>query len=281
MFNLSQQDLLEYINEDIPYFDLTTLLQNCIDQQVRIDIFTREEVVVACSEEAAKIAEYFNCQVLSTIPSTQSAKQDAVILSYQGDYNQVHQAYRLTQILLEYSCKIASYTFLMNQAIRQVNPNCELLTTRKTFPFAKKFCIKAAMCGGAMPHRLGLSETILFFNAHRIIYQNDAEFYSFIQQLKPHVVEKKIVVESENFDDAIALMQHDADVLQLDKLDVDKIGKIIEYRNEHHPQVKILGAGGININNVKDFAAIGIDGVVTSAVYQAGMANLGARVTRV
>lgn len=281
MLNLSQQDLLEYINEDIPYFDLTTLLQNCCDQQARIDIFTREEVVVACSEEAAKIAEHFNCRVLSAIPSTQPAKQDAVILSYQGDYNQVHQAYRLTQILLEYSCKIASYAFSMNQAIRKVNPNCELLTTRKTFPFAKKLCIKAAMCGGAMPHRLGLSETILFFNAHRIIYPDDAAFYSFIQQLKPHVVEKKIVVESENFDDAIALMQHDADVLQLDKLDLEQIGKIIEYRNEHHPLVKILVAGGININNVKDFAAVGIDGVVTSAVYQAGMANLGARVTRI
>jgi molybdenum transport protein len=281
MFNLSQQDLLDYINEDIPYFDLTTSLQNCSDQQARIDIFTREDIVVACSEEAAKIAEHFNCQVLSAIPSTQPAKKDTVILSYQGDYNQVHQAYRLTQILLEYSCKIASYASLMNQAIHQVNPNCELLTTRKTFPFAKKICIKAAMCGGAMPHRLGLSETILFFNAHRIIYQSNAEFYSFIQHLKAHVVEKKIVVESESFDDAIALMQHSVDVLQLDKLDFVQIGKIIEYRNEHHPLVKILVAGGINIKNAKDFAALEIDGVVTSAVYQAGMANLGARVTAV
>jgi molybdenum transport protein len=156
-----------------------------------------------------------------------------------------------------------------------------LLTTRKTFPFAKKFCIKAAMTGGAMPHRLGLGETILFFNAHRIIYQNDLEFYRFIQQLKARVVEKKIVVESEQIDDAFALMEHGADVLQLDKLELAQIRSIVDFRNEAFPAVKLLVAGGINVNNVEAYASTGIDGVVTSAVYQAGMANLGAIVTRV
>ncbi len=277
MFNLTDKELLDYINEDIPFFDLTTHLQNSAGRTARIDIFTREDLMVSCSEEAARIAEHFDCKILSFIPSAHKAQKDDVILSYEGEYTLVHKAYRLTQILLEYSCKISTYAFLMNQFIKEINPYCELLTTRKTFPFAKKLCIKAAMSGGAMPHRLGLSETILFFNAHRILYKNDTEFYAYIQELKRHVVEKKIVVESESFDDATALMQHGADVIQLDKLTLEQIGKIIEYRDNEFQLVKILIAGGVNINNVESFARTGIDGIVTSAVYQAGMANLGAK----
>jgi molybdenum transport protein len=278
MFNLTDAELLSYIQEDIPYFDLTTYLQNSTQQQARIDIFTREDLLVSCSEEAARIAEHFNCKVLSLIPSTQTVKKADVILSYEGEYTLVHKAYRLTQILLEYSCKISTYAFLMNKIIKEINPYCELLTTRKTFPFAKKLCIKAAMSGGAMPHRLGLSETILFFNAHRILYNNNAEFYAYIRELKRHVVEKKIVVESEGFDDAQILMQYGADVLQLDKLTLEEIVSIIEYRDKEFPLVKILVAGGVNINNAESFAKTGIDGIVTSAVYQAGMANLGAKI---
>ena len=72
----------------------------------------------------------------------------------------------------------------MKQEIERVNQKCELLTTRKTFPLSKRFCIKAAICGGATPHRLGLSETILFFDGHRIIYKNNEEFYEAVKNIK-------------------------------------------------------------------------------------------------
>ena len=81
----------------------------------------------------------------------------------------------------------------MKEKIDKVNPNCELLTTRKTFPFSKRFCIKAATCGGAMPHRLGLSETILFFDGHRIIYKNNEEFYEAIKNIKNKTSEKSVI----------------------------------------------------------------------------------------
>ena len=65
----------------------------------------------------------------------------------------------------------------MKKEIDEVNSNCELLGTRKNFPFAKKFCIKSIMSGGAMPHRLGLSETVLFFPNHRVVYEDKHDFY--------------------------------------------------------------------------------------------------------
>lgn len=277
MFNLSTFELEKYIQDDLPYFDLTTSLQNCNGVKAQIEVFTREDIIVSCSEEAAKIAELLNCKVEFFEKSKTKIEKGSTILKYSGDYEDIHKAWRLTQILLEYSCKISTYSHQMKEKIEKINPSCELLTTRKTFPFSKRFCIKAAFCGGAMPHRLNLSETILFFEGHRILYKNNDEFYEDLKRIKTKIPEKKLNVESESFEDSISLMKIGVDVIQLDKIDFNELEKIISYKNENYPLVKILVAGGINLTNIEKYASYKIDGVVTSSVYNCGMANISSR----
>ncbi len=277
MFNLSISELEKYIQDDLPYFDLTTSLQNCNDSHAQIEVYTREDIIVSCSEEAAKIAELLNCKVEFFVKSKTKLEKGSTILKFSGLYEDIHKAWRLTQILLEYSCKISTYSYEMNKKLKEKNPDCELLTTRKTFPFSKRFCIKAAICGGAMPHRLNLSETILFFDGHRILYKNSDEFYEDLKRIKRKIPEKKLNVESDNLEDCKNLMNIGVDVIQLDKIDFEELEKIIEYKNENYPFVKILVAGGINLTNIEKYASYKIDGVVTSSVYNCGMANISSR----
>ncbi|MDY3205869.1 MAG: ModD protein [Arcobacter sp.] len=277
MFNLSISELEKYIQDDLPYFDLTTSLQNCNDSHAQIEVYTREDIIVSCSEEAAKIAELLNCKVEFFVKSKTKLEKGSTILKFSGLYEDIHKAWRLTQILLEYSCKISTYSYEMNKKLKEKNPDCELLTTRKTFPFSKRFCIKAAICGGAMPHRLNLSETILFFDGHRILYKNSDEFYEDLKRIKRKIPEKKLNVESDNLKDCKNLMNIGVDVIQLDKIDFEELEKIIEYKNENYPFVKILVAGGINLTNIEKYASYKIDGVVTSSVYNCGMANISSR----
>ncbi len=277
MFNLTISELEKYIQDDIPYFDLTTSLQNCNNVKAQIEVFTRENIVVSCSEEAVKIAELLNCKVDFFVKSKTKIEKNSTILKYTGLYEDIHKVWRLTQILLEYSCKISTYAHTMKEKIEKINPTCELLTTRKTFPFSKRFCIKAAFCGGAMPHRLNLSETVLFFEGHRILYKNNEEFYEDLKRIKIKIPEKKLNVESESFEDSLNLMKIGVDVIQLDKIDFEELEKIITYKNENYPFVKILVAGGINLTNIEKYASYKIDGVVTSSVYNCGMANISSR----
>lgn len=277
MFNLSIQELEKYIQDDLPYFDLTTCLQNCNNAIAQIEVFTREDIIVSCSEEAAKIAELLNCKVDFFVKSKNKVEKDGTILKFSGLYEDIHKAWRLTQILLEYSCKISTYSYQMKEKIEKINPSCELLTTRKTFPFSKRFCIKAVFCGGAMPHRLNLSETVLFFEGHRILYKNNEEFYEDLKRIKTKIPEKKLNVESESFEDSINLMKIGVDVIQLDKIDFEELEKIITYKNENFPNIKILVAGGINLTNIEKYASYKIDGVVTSSVYNCGMANISSK----
>ena len=277
MFNLTTSELEKYIQDDLPYFDLTTSLQNCNNAIAQIEVYTREDIIVSCSEEASKIAELLNCKVDFFVKSKNKIKKDGTILRFSGLYEDIHKAWRLSQILLEYSCKISTYAYQMKEKIERINPACELLTTRKTFPFSKRFCIKAAFCGGAMPHRLNLSETVLFFEGHRILYKNNEEFYEDLKRIKTKIPEKKLNVESESLKDSINLMKIGVDVLQLDKIDFEELEKIITYKNENFPNVKILVAGGINLTNIEKYASYKIDGVVTSSVYNCGMANISSR----
>lgn len=277
MFNLSTFELEKYIQDDLPYFDLTTSLQNCNNAIAQIEVYTREDIIVSCSEEAAKIAELLNCKVEFFEKSKTKIEKGSTILRFSGLYEDIHKAWRLTQILLEYSCKISTYAYQMKEKIEKINPSCELLTTRKTFPFSKRFCIKAAFCGGAMPHRLNLSETVLFFEGHRILYKTNEEFYEDLKRIKTKIPEKKLNVESESLEDSINLMKIGVDVIQLDKIDFEELEKIIEYKNQNFPNVKILVAGGINLTNIEKYASYKIDGVVTSSVYNCGMANISSR----
>ena len=277
MFNLSISELETYIQDDIPYFDLTTSLQNYNNIKAQIEVYTREDIFVSCSEEAVKIAELLNCKVEFYEKSKTKINKGSTILKYSGDYENIHKAWKLTQVFLEYSCKISTYAYEMKEKIEKTNTKCELLTTRKTFPFSKRFCIKAALCGGAMPHRLNLSETILFFEGHRILYKNNIDFYEDLKKIKTKIPEKKLIVESNNFEDSKNLMEIGVDVIQLDKIDFEELEKVITYKNENFPEVKILVAGGINLNNIEKYASYKIDGVVTSSVYNCGMADISSR----
>ncbi|RBQ31543.1 ModD protein [Arcobacter sp. FW59] len=279
MILFSDNELLELLSDDLPYLDLTTSLQEKSNLKAKLDIFTREDIVVSCSEESCQIAKLMNCEVVHYLSSKTKASKGDLVLSFIGTYENIHKIWRTTQLIVEYSSKIATYTATMKQNIAEVNPNCQLLTTRKTYPFAKKFCIKSILNGGAFVHRLNLSESLLFFPNHRVVYKDDLEFYKDIETFKIKMPEKKIVVESSTFKDSEHLLEYGVDVLQLDKMSKEDIKKVVQLRNQSYKYVKIICSGGININNAKEYASLGIDAIVTSTMYSCGMSDFGSKIT--
>lgn len=271
---LLDAELLEYIREDIPYFDLTTALLGSDFANAKMQIRTREEIVVACSEEAARIAELLGCKVEFFVPSSKRVKAGETILSIEARGELLHQAWKLTQVLLEYACGMATYANDMLLNVQEVNKYCEILVTRKSIPFAKKFAIRALLCGGILPHRLGLSESILVFSHHRSLFKDSDAFKEGFKELRLRAVEKKVVVECEDFDDALEMMALGADVIQMDKCDIKTLKELVDYKQKEFPSAKIIAAGGINKMNVAEFAKTGVDAIITSSPYQAKMADI-------
>ena len=50
-------------------------------------------------------------------------------------------------------------------------------------------------------------------------------------------------------------MKIGVEVIQLDNIDFEELGKINTYKNENYPFVKILVAGGINLTNIEEYAS--------------------------
>lgn len=277
---LSDAELWEYIREDLPYLDLTTHLLEVPGQKAELTLSARGKVVAACIEEAARIAELLDCRVKETGTSGKWM-EEGTLLTLQGDSEKLHEAWRLCQILLEYACGMATYAREMLENVHEINPECEIFITRKSFPFAKRFCVRALLCGGVIPHRLGLSETVLVFEQHRKLYENEVAFESAFKKLKSRCIEKKLVIECDTVADAVKMLALGADVIQMDKCSPDVLRNLMLEKNRQYPHAKILAAGGIHRDNAAEFADTGIEGIVSSRPYQAGMADIKATWRRI
>ena len=273
MIKLSDAEILAYIGEDLPYFDLTTSLQG-IRKNAALTILPREDVTVSCVDVAARIAQLLGCEAQICVPNSAVAAAKEPIVKINGSYDNVHKAWKLAQICLEYACKIATYARAMNEAAKSVNPKCEILATRKSFPFAKKFCLKAVLEGGCGIHRLNLSDSVLFFKNHIKAYGSYDEFLAQIPTFKAKAPERKIAVECENLDDCEALLRAGADVVQCDKFTSGSVKQAVDLRDKIAPNAALVASGGINLKNVREFAGTGADALVTSAMYTQGMADI-------
>ena len=271
---LSDAEILDYINEDLPYFDLTTSLQD-IDKKASLEIYSRDEICVSCVDVAASVARLLGCESEIFVKNSQICKAGDVIINIYGSYEDVHKAWKLAQVALEYASAISTYTNKMSKAAKSVNEKCEVLATRKSFPFAKKFCVKAVLEGGGGMHRIGLSDSVLFFKNHIKAYASFDEFLSHLPEFKAKMVERKICVEAENLDEASKLLKARCDVVQCDKFSPELIQNVLALRDEISPNTMILAAGGVNLLNAKDYA--NADAIVTSAMYSKGVADISAR----
>ncbi|WP_122873617.1 ModD protein [Campylobacter showae] len=273
MIKISDAEILAYIGEDLPYFDLTTSLQG-IRKNAVLTILPREDVTVSCVDVAAGVARLLDCKAQICVPNSAVVAAKEPIVKISGSYDGVHKAWKLAQICLEYACKIATYARAMNEAAKNVNPKCEILATRKSFPFAKKFCLKAVLEGGCGIHRLNLSDSVLFFKNHIKAYDSYDEFLAQISTFKAKAPERKIAAECENLDDCEALLRAGTDVVQCDKFTLEAVKRAVDLRDKIAPNAALVASGGINLKNVREFASAGADALVTSAMYTQGMADI-------
>lgn len=273
MIKLNDAEISAFIAEDLPYFDLTTSLQG-VHKNAVLTILPREELIVSCSDVAARVARLLGCEAQICVPNSAVAAAKEPIIKINGSYDNVHKAWKLAQICLEYACKIATYARAMNEAAKSVNSKCEILATRKSFPFAKKFCLKAVLDGGCGVHRLNLSDSVLFFRNHIKAYDSYEEFLVQIPAFRAKAPERKIAVECENLDECEALLKAGADVVQCDKFTPEAVKRAVNLRDKIALNAILVASGGINLKNVREFASAGADALVTSAMYTQGMADI-------
>ena len=275
MLYLSSEEIDRFIKEDVPYFDLTSHLLGIRDQPGKITYFIREEAVVCGTEEVKEIFKKLNIECTFYVPSGEKAKKNDILISGTGKAEDLHTAWKAGQNILDHCSGIATQTRRMADIGNAMEPKVAVLTTRKGFPGTKALAIKSVLAGGGYPHRLGISETVLIFKQHLNFIGGMNALAEKIKEIKQYCCEKKIIAEAESLEDGLRLAEMGVDGIQFDKLKPEELKEAVIRIKKKAPHISLLAAGGINEKNISAYVKTGVDGVVTTSLYNAKPADVG------
>lgn len=251
-----------WLEEDAPYGDLTTDLLAIHTIRGRMTFAARRGMVLAGAEAATALLERAGAGAGEVRQSGTTLTEGETFLVAEGPAGALHRAWKVAQTLVEYASGIATSA---RRLVDAAGPDVVVACTRKSFPGTKAISVDAVRAGGAVMHRLGLSETVLVFPEHRAFL--DAAPAAWLAGLKARAPERKIVVETDDVADAVALARVGADVVQLEKLSPAAVAEVAAAVRAVAPQVVIAAAGGVDETNAAAYARAGAGILVTSAPF--------------
>lgn len=265
-----------FISEDVPYLDLTSEVLGVADQAGEMEYYTREECVLAGTDVVRRIARNLGCEVVAVRFDGDRIAAGESFMTLRGPASALHQVWKVGLNTFDHLSAVATKTRQMVDAAHEANPRCEILTTRKSMPGAKDLLTAAVRAGGAWPHRLGLSETVLVFDHHIAFLGGFDAFVERLPEIKRCCVEKKLFVEAGE-EQARILARAGVDGIQFDKVSVERLASLVEELRAIDPHLTLIAAGGINPGNAAAYAATGVDGLATTAPFSAKPLDMSVR----
>ena len=277
MFYIPDDYLDALIAEDLPMMDLTVMSMGIESVPGILECYPKEGCVLAGVEEASRLFLKMGCDADLLRTSGSFAEGGEIFMWVRGCASAIHACIKQAQNIMEHCSGIATRTAEMLSNARSRNSSVHVSVTRKHFPGGKALSVKAALAGGASVHRLGLSDSILVFKEHRVFTD---DFLSLIPVIAERMPEKKIAVEADSAEEALSYVKAGAHVVQCERFACDDLTGFVKRAREINSAVKIAAAGGINASNAAEYAATGVDILVTSWVYYGKPKDIKMRVSR-
>jgi len=263
---LGDEALREMLAEDVPFGDLTTASLGIGQRAACMVMRARGDMCLCGTEEAARLIELAGGHVVGYRPSGVLLEAGEELLRAEGPLGTLQVAWKTSQTLMEYLSGISSCAADIIRVLREAGFDLSLACTRKNFPGTRSLSAKAVRAGGAVAHRMGLSETLLVFPDHRV-FVDKAEIPSMFARIHRQLPEKKLVAEVASLDEAIWLAESGADVLQLERFAPEALAECKAALAARSLTALVAPAGGVNGANAVAYARAGADFLVSSAPY--------------
>lgn len=277
MIYLSDADLDRLLLEDIQYGDLTTRSLHIGQQEGRMTLTRKHGGTVSGIEVTRRLLQRLELQVESHVQDGSVVAEGTLLLTAVGKASQLHQGWKVAQNILEWCCGVADYTHQLLVAGRAISPTLQVACTRKSIPGTKMLAVAAILDGGGLIHRAGTAETILLFANHRRFLAQPDDWVSHVTLLRNSAPEKAIVVEADTPEEALAILPARPDIIQLDKFSPAQISALLPQAKAYVPFCHLAATGGVTTANIAEYAATGIDLVITSAPYYSQPADIKVR----
>jgi nicotinate-nucleotide pyrophosphorylase (carboxylating) len=266
----------EALAEDIGDGDHSTL--SCIDADARgkAVLKIKQEGVLAGTEVAEKIFHYKDPKTVFNIlkKDGELIKVGEMAFEVEAAVHTILQCERLVLNCMQRMSGIATLT--RQYADRLYVHKTKLLDTRKTTPNFRLLEKEAVRIGGGENHRFGLFDMILLKDNH-IDYCGGIEkaiekAWKYVQSKKPGL---KIEVETRTIEDVqkvIDIGSGKVTRIMLDNFSPEQVAEAVKLIGEGF---ETEASGGINLDNIEEYATAGVDFVSVGAlIHQARSLDL-------
>jgi nicotinate-nucleotide pyrophosphorylase (carboxylating) len=184
------------------------------------------------------------------------------VLEVRGRARPILTAERVALNFLQHLSGIATLT---HQFVEAAGPNgAKILDTRKTTPGLRKFEKAAVAAGGGKNHRFGLYDMVLIKDNHLLARNGLARLSAAIERVRRERPGLKVEIEADNLDQVRALLEiPGVEVILLDNMRGTEMREAVAIGKG---KVKFEASGGVNLRNVRQIAATGVDYVSIGAL---------------
>ena len=257
---LFHAEFLRWLREDIPVWDATTRLVIEPGRVARARVICKSRwCIAACIEEVSYSLSRLGLRVEEAVRDGTRVERGNPLLVYRGDARTILETERVVLNTLIYASSIATYTRLLVEAARRVNPRVRIAATRKTVPGFRYCSKKAVEAGGGDTHRLTLSDAILVKDNHVALVGSVREAVERVVQRKSftHLVE----VEVHDVREALEAIEAGADAILVDNQPPERIIEILRVLEERglRDRVIVEVSGGIDESNIEEYARLPVD----------------------
>ena len=258
--------LIEHaLQEDIGDGDHTTLSCIPVDAKGKAVLKVKQEGILAGVDVAIAIFRYREPGCLIKVHIEDGTFVNTGEIAFEVEAS-IHTILQCERVVLNTMQRMSGIATLTHQYVEIVKAYpVKLLDTRKTTPGFRLLEKEAVRIGGGFNHRFALYDQILIKDNHIDfcggINQALDSAYRYVQNSKPGL---KIEIETRNLSEVGQVLKNGkADRIMLDNFTPEKLKQAVDLIQK---KCETEASGGINLGNIVDYAATGVDFISVGAL---------------
>jgi len=271
------------IEEDLGKADITSELLFKEDAVSKLNIVSRQEIVVCGMSVAKEILERYDRRIRLKVyvRDGEIAQAGCKIGVIEGPLRSMLSAERVMLNFLQRLSGIATTTRKYVRAIQ--GTGAKIYDTRKTTPGLRILERYAVRCGGGHNHRMGLYDAVLIKDNH--LARLGPDFYPQLKEIIERARKAKgakfIAVEVDHVGEQLnqVLKIPGIDIVLLDNMEQRQLKRAVEMRNEmcgRNRKPLLEATGNVTLRNVSEIANCGVDRISIGAItHSAAAADIG------
>lgn len=242
--------------EDLGSGDRTTDLLIAASARGQAGIVAREDGVFCGAPVISEVFKAAGGGVHLEFPVREGGKfrKNATVVKLSGSVRSIVKGERTALNFLARLSAIAVHTSRFVEAVKGYP--VLILDTRKTTPLWRELEKYAVRCGGGKNHRMGLYDAVFVKENHRP--------YGDLSKLEK--VRGHFEIEVRNQAELKEALNYQPRVILFDNFTPSRLNRAVQLCRQMSPETTLEASGGITLDNVAHYAAMGVDWISVGAL---------------